>query len=807
MTASCPTMAVRFSRDRFLRVVKMKALWNHSKSSLPGWLLFLAAACSVDAASVVHFSAASYQVSENAGKVLVEVQRSSDVQSLVSVEVATAAVTATAGVDYTATNSTLTFDAGITNLTFEIPILNDGVQESAESLDIYLTNLTAGAVLGTPAVTRVTVVDNDQPTQLEFRSYEAGEADDSVVIAVIRGDDGGQPVNVNYTTAGQSASPGLDFIQAAGSLTFDPGETVKLVPIQLLNDGLKEPTKLFRFMLTNITGGVLSGQRTATVYVRENDLGIELTATRYWVHEFEGALEVTVRRGNDRILDPFTVDYATTNGTARAGEDFVSTRGTLQFSAGVMTQSFTIPIVNDETPETHETFQVVLSNPSGPLPLGPGTSMVVTICDSTGWTPNSLALTVEGGVMQLTSLARPFSRFSKFFDLHPIDFTDDFAEWQPLTLWHETGTPESTRLLVSGPGETNLQARFYGTPDKRYFSLFLKDLGPYPVGVRDFMLTDASRRNRYNISSNGSFAISVWYPAKPLAGRTPERWIPEPMARDHSPTGLFLAYGEPVGSGVWMEWVPHLYSRSFRDLPFAEVQGGCPVVIYSPGWVGPRAAGTEPAEHLASRGYVVVSVDHFDCYNVAWPNGFYQSSSLNKEMSLAGLADRVRDLSFIVDALTRWNLSDPFFQGKLNLNRLGVIGKSWGGGTAGEFGRSDARCRAVVLLDPGGDAPPIPNYAIPSLTAASSDWSDFKVFNASRTNAVFFRLTNSDHGSLGSFYAYSIYPLDANREVSRTINAYTLSFFNKHLLGHDDGLLNGPPDTNQFPRVINFRIK
>ena len=49
------------------------------------------------------------------------------------------------------------------------------------------------------------------------------------------------------------------------------------------------------------------------------------------------------------------------------------------------------------------------------------------------------------------------------------------------------------------------------------------------------------------------------------------------------------------------------------------------------------------------------------------------------------------------------------------------------------------------------------------------------------------------------------YPLGTNREAVWTINAYTLSFFNKWLKGQDDRLHEGPsPD---FPRVINFRKK
>ena len=70
-------------------------------------------------------------MAENAGTVILTVQRTGDTNTAVSVDYATANGTATAGLDYTATNGTLTFAAGETNQTIVVPILNDGLVESA----------------------------------------------------------------------------------------------------------------------------------------------------------------------------------------------------------------------------------------------------------------------------------------------------------------------------------------------------------------------------------------------------------------------------------------------------------------------------------------------------------------------------------------------------------------------------------------------------------------------------------------------------------------------------------------------------
>jgi len=58
-----------------------------------------------------------------------------------------------------------------------------------------------------------------------------------------------------------------------------------------------------------------------------------------------------------------TVQYATTNGTATAGSDYVAKMGTLTFPLNTTTATIPVTVNGDTTTETNETFTVTLSNP------------------------------------------------------------------------------------------------------------------------------------------------------------------------------------------------------------------------------------------------------------------------------------------------------------------------------------------------------------------------------------------------------------------------------------------------------------
>ena len=102
-----------------------------------------------------------------------------------------------------------------------------------------------------------------------------------------------------------------------------------------------------------------------------------------------------IRSGN--VAGASTVDYATSNGSATAGQDYTATSGTLSFAAGESDKTFAVPIVNDNIAEGPQTFTITLSNPSGGT-LGSPSAMTVTINsnDEAGLVVNSAADTSDG---------------------------------------------------------------------------------------------------------------------------------------------------------------------------------------------------------------------------------------------------------------------------------------------------------------------------------------------------------------------------------------------------------------------------
>ena len=71
---------------------------------------------------------------------------------------------------------------------------------------------------------------------------------------------------------------------------------------------------------------------------------------------------VTLSRASAETV---TVDYATSNGTATADEDYTETSGTLTFAAHDLSKTVSVPILDDALNEGNETFTLTLSNASG----------------------------------------------------------------------------------------------------------------------------------------------------------------------------------------------------------------------------------------------------------------------------------------------------------------------------------------------------------------------------------------------------------------------------------------------------------
>lgn len=108
---------------------------------------------------------------------------------------------------------------------------------------------------------------------------------------------------------------------------------------------------------------------------------LQLSSSSYSVAEDVPTISITVSRRNGSEGD-VSVDYATSDGSAAAGQDYVASSGTVTLLDGETTQSFAIGIIDDGDYEGDESFSVVLSNATGGALLGNPDAATVTIADN-----------------------------------------------------------------------------------------------------------------------------------------------------------------------------------------------------------------------------------------------------------------------------------------------------------------------------------------------------------------------------------------------------------------------------------------
>jgi hypothetical protein len=130
------------------------------------------------------------------------------------------------------------------------------------------------------------------------------------------------------------------------------------------------------------------------------------STTTYSVNGNGGQVTITVSRPAGGQAG--SVQYATSDGTAKAGTDYTTSTGTLNFAAGDTAKSFTVPIINDTSATSDTTFQVNLSNFSGGVLPGTPSSATVTIHPASSLPQpaqfSSTSYSVGGGAGSLTVL-------------------------------------------------------------------------------------------------------------------------------------------------------------------------------------------------------------------------------------------------------------------------------------------------------------------------------------------------------------------------------------------------------------------
>ncbi|WP_433235796.1 alpha/beta hydrolase family protein [Streptosporangium sp. CA-135522] len=323
--------------------------------------------------------------------------------------------------------------------------------------------------------------------------------------------------------------------------------------------------------------------------------------------------------------------------------------------------------------------------------------------------------------------------------------------------------------------------------------------------------------------------VSLWYPAN---GKDSDPPVAPQMSRlaaadwdKHSAPPM----GIKPGMVNWAATQTH----ARIGLPVDRQARGLPVVLFASGDGGPRTLGTVLVEELASRGYLVVSVDHtYEADQVEFPGGRVERAlPLPRKLTpriiakLLGKHSRARlaDMRFVLDRLTGLNRernpdaqATPLPAGlpaSLDLSRIGLLGQSLGGSVAAQLAHDDRRVDAAVNLDGGyvgpvartGVAKPFLQMAAQSHTRAGDPtWQSFWAGSSGWKREV--RLAGAQHGSFTDLQA--MFPQLAATlknvpaaELIGTINpgrsvaaqrAYVTAFFDLHLKGRPTHLFDGP---------------
>jgi Calx-beta domain/Domain of unknown function DUF11 len=320
--------------------------------------------------------------------------------------------TATSASDFTALSGTVTILAGSTTATITIPVINDAIVETAETVIVTLNSVTSGisTSIGAPAAATVTIADNDAATVSIATTTNGSETGPTAgVMTVTQSAVSATNTVLAYSVSG-TATSGSDFTALSGTVTIPAGSTTANINIPVINDVVVEGNETVILTLTSVTSGLatLGTPLSATNTIADNDAPLVTIANTTNGNEagpVNGVMTVTKSASS---AAPVVVSYTVT-GTATSGVDFTALSGTITFPATINTVTITIPVIDDLIVEGNETVIVTLTAiTSGAASLGATLIATNTIADNDTATV-SIANTTNGaetgpvnGVMTLT---------------------------------------------------------------------------------------------------------------------------------------------------------------------------------------------------------------------------------------------------------------------------------------------------------------------------------------------------------------------------------------------------------------------
>lgn len=335
--------------------------------------------------------------------------------------------------------------------------------------------------------------------------------------------------------------------------------------------------------------------------------------------------------------------------------------------------------------------------------------------------------------------------------------------------------------------------------------------GKFKIGTRTYELEGESRDEIYSELEDDKRKIKyqIWYPADKTEGYKKAKWINE---------GILLTRQVNKNMNIpdfLLDHTVEINSNSYSNAPINNELESYPVVIISHGWKGFRELHTDYAEELASNGFIAISIDHtYGSQVVRFEDGsiaYLNKEALPKELappkynyaSSILVATYGEDVASVLDDLEKLNRINQDFKGKLNLEKIGLLGHSTGGGGDVYISLKDKRIKALLGLDawvnPIESTKLKQGLSIPSLFLRSEQWgvgpnnNALKDIMTNSDDATLIQMNKTNHIDFSMSYMYS--PLTKyigftgkfpGRQSSEIQREFIIEFFDENLRNNED---------------------
>jgi len=223
--------------------------------------------------------------------------------------------------------------------------------------------------------------------------------------------------------------------------------------------------------------------------------------------------------------------------------------------------------------------------------------------------------------------------------------------------------------------------------------------GDHAVGRVSWVWVDDSRPESHTPDAHDarSVPVRVWYPAQPGTGQ-PAGYV-EDLA-------VIEAGLKESGELSWLETLGlrMVRNHSLQGAAVEASEEGFPVLLLSPGNATNVGFYSALAEDLASKGYVVIGIDHaFQVAAVRVEDGsvavYDRLMDTGPESVRPKIEERVADMDFVLERIREGTGGIEFLAPSLDLARIGVLGHSNGGISAAEMCRADTAIAACLNID------------------------------------------------------------------------------------------------------------